>query len=154
MKRNLSSLLTLYFKVLLPSLWISLFGIAVIGAFLENDSSASAPPKFFLLALWISGTAFLYWLCIRLKNVSIDNEFLYVSNYLKEITIPLSNIYFVTENRWVNIHPVTIHLRSPSEFGDKITFMPKIRLFPFFGSHPVVKELKALPKVEQSDLDV
>jgi len=141
--------------VLLPSLGISFFSIGVISAFLGNDSRASAaPPTFFLFAAWILGTAFLYWFCARLKSVSIDGEFLHVSNYLKEIAIPLSNIYFVTENKWVNIHPVTIHLRTPSEFGNKITFMPKTRLFPFFGSHPVVKELKALPNVEKWDLDL
>src|SRR5215207_347830 len=146
MKRNLSSSLTVYFKVLLPCLWITTLGVGVIGAFLGNDPrAAAAPPSFFLLAVWILGTAFLYWFCVRLKSVSIDGEFLYVPNYLKGIAIPLSNIYFVRENKWLNIHPVTIHLRTPSKFGNKITFMPKTRLFPLFDSHPVVKELKSLP---------
>ena len=81
---------------------------------------------------WIVGCVFIYWICIRLKEVSVDDDFLYVSNYRKEIAIPLSEIYDVTENVWVNIHPVTIHLRSPSEFGDKIVFMPTTRFFAFF----------------------
>jgi len=63
-----------------------------------------------------------------------------------QIAIPLSEIYDVTENVCVNIHPVTIHLRSPSEFGDKIVFMPTTRFFAFFSPHPVVNELKELAR--------
>ena len=58
-------------------------------------------------------------------------------------TIPLSEISDVTENVWINIHPVTIHLRAPSEFGSRIVFMPKVRFFDF-SSHPVVNELKGI----------
>lgn len=39
-----------------------------------------------------------------------------------------------------------IHLKWPSEFGDKIVFMPKTRIFAMFSSHPVVKELKRLAR--------
>jgi hypothetical protein len=67
------------------------------------------------------------------------------ANYLKEISIPLSDVYDVTENFRVNIHPVTIHLKTPSAFGDKIRFMPQSRVL-WFGSHPVVGELKELAR--------
>ena len=79
--------------------------------------------------------------------MSVADGFLYVSNYMKEITVPLTEIYDVTENIWINIHPVTIHLKSPSEFGDKIRFMPKTRFFAWFSSHPIVNELKELAKL-------
>jgi hypothetical protein len=52
----------------------------------------------------------------------------------------------VTENVWLNMHPVTIHLKAPAEFGDRIVFMPKGRSFAFFSSHPVVAELKELAR--------
>lgn len=76
-----------------------------------------------------------------LKRVRIDQEFLYVSNYRREIALPLSSIDAVTENRWINLHPVTIHLRVPTAFGQKITFMPKGLVFGW-SSHPVVEELR------------
>lgn len=85
---------------------------------------------------------------MRLKALSVDGRFLYVSNYVDEITIPLSQISDVTENRWVKGHPVTIHLKSPSEFGDKIVFLPIIEPFLFWGSHPVVSELKAMARLK------
>lgn len=146
MKQRLSSLQTFLMKIILPIIWITSFGIGVINSFIGKDMGSDMPPKTFFLIFWILGIAFLYWICIRLKTVSVDGNFLYVSNYIKEISIPLSDISDVTENRWINIHPVKIHLKTPSEFGETIIFMPKIRLFAFFSSHPVVNELKELVK--------
>ena len=79
---------------------------------------------------------------MRLKKVSLDGETLIVSNYFREIKIPAGLIERVTEIRWINIHPVTIHFRSVTEFGKQITFMPKIRFFKSWSPHPVVAELE------------
>jgi len=146
MKRRLSSLQTFLMKFIFPVFWISIWGTGTLMMFLTGVDDPKAPPKWLFLILWIVITPFLYWTCMRLKEVSVDDNFLYVSNYLKEIAIPLSEIQDVTENVWVNLHPVTIHLRSSSEFGDKIVFMPTARVFAFFSSHPVVKELKELAR--------
>ncbi|HEX8129309.1 MAG TPA: hypothetical protein VF527_09425 [Pyrinomonadaceae bacterium] len=145
MKRRLSSLQTILIKVVFPVLWIGVWGIGTLSMFLISDWNPDAPPRFLFLSIWVIGAAIIYWSSVRLKKVSVDENFLYVSNYLKEISIPLSDIDDVTENVWVNIHPVTIHLKSPSAFGDKIRFMPKVR-FALFSSHPVVGELKELAR--------
>ena len=132
-------------KFVLPGVWIPFFGAPTIGMFVLTDEGLESPSAWILLLVWIAGSAFFLWDSFRLKAVSVDENLLYVSNYLKEIAIPLSHIYDVTENVWLNTHPVTIHLKSPSEFGGRIVFMPKTR-FLFFSSHPVVKELKQLAK--------
>ena len=142
MRTRLSSLQTFWTKVVFPAVWIPLFGLAPLIGFLGQPEASDASVKWTFLFAWLAGTAFIYWSCIRLKAVSLDGSHLYVSNYLKEISIPLTEVSDVTENVWLNIHPVTIHLRSPSEFGDKIVFMPKVRFFAFFSSHPVVGNLK------------
>lgn len=72
----------------------------------------------------------------------MDGEYLYVSNYLREIKVLRSEICKVTENVFVNIHPVWIHFRRTTDFGDYIMFMPRARLFAFFSSHPIVAELR------------
>jgi hypothetical protein len=74
----------------------------------------------------------------------VDATSLYLSNYLREITVPLNMIAEVTEDRWINIHPVTVHFRITTEFGQKITFIPTTRFFGLGSSHPVVAELKQL----------
>jgi hypothetical protein len=58
--------------------------------------------------------------------------------------VPINFIESVTENRWINVHPVTVHFRGDTEFGRTITFMPKSRLMFFWSSHPVVGELKRM----------
>lgn len=144
--RTLSSMQTFLMKVVFPVIWIGLFGFGTfmlwVGA-ISGRAGASAPAflKWQFLVMWIAGSAFILWSCGRLKRVRIDREFLYVSNYRREVAVPLSMIEDVTENRWINIHPVTVRFRVPTEFGQTITFMPTARFFGW-SSHPVVKELR------------
>ena len=91
---------------------------------------------------------FSYFTCASLKEVSADEHSLYISNYINEISIPLDDIDNVTENTWLNIHPVTIHLKHPSRFGSEITFMPKIKFSAFGEEHPVVHELRRAAKID------
>jgi len=143
---------TLYFK-LLPVLWSFGFGLGTIALWLEafRGKNNEPPPegmKYIFTAVWAVVTIAAWRSCAGLKRVRIDGTRLYVSNYLEEISIPFSDIAKVTEDRWVNIHPVTIHLKNATEFGDRITFMPTSR---FFGwtSHPVVHELKQLAGIDR-----
>jgi len=92
----------------------------------------------------IVGFSIWYVVAGRLLVVLVDDRFLYVSNYRKEIRIRLSDVSKVTENAFINIHPVTIQLSKRTDFGTRITFMPKIWRVFFFGSHPVVAELNEL----------
>jgi hypothetical protein len=131
-------------KIVFPAFWISLWGVGTLMMFLGRLEGTGETLKWVFLFVWMVGSAFIYWSCVGFKKVNIDGDFLYVSNYIKKISIPLSEIQDVTEIVWLNIHPVTIHLKSPTEFGDKIVFMPRVRVFAFFSSHPVVAELKEL----------
>lgn len=81
-----------------------------------------------------------------------------VSNYLKEISIPLTDISEVTaldfkqllEKAWLNYHPVTVHLKRSSAFGNRITFMPEFDISSFGSSHPVVAELRKFAQTRRS----
>ena len=61
-----------------------------------------------------------------LKQVSMDEQHLYVSGYSdpQEIAVPLSEIASVKQWRGKGIRPVTVTFRSPSRFGGKIRFQP------------------------------
>jgi hypothetical protein len=145
--KTLSSAQTLIMKIVFPFIWIIGFGFGTLCLWLGelHGKNGVAAPAFFkwqFLGIWIAGTLFIRWGCVGLKRVRRDSENLYVSNFMKEIAVPLNMIENVTENRWINIHPVTIHFRSTTEFGQKITFMPAMRFMSFWSSHPVVEELK------------
>ncbi len=147
--RTLSSAQTFVMKYIFPTMWISGFGIGTLGLFLgayHGHNDPSPDTKWQFLAAWIAGTSFILWGCARLKRVRVDESGLLVSNYLKETRIPFDDIREVSENRWINIHPVTIHFRRSTPFGERVVFMPRVRLFSW-RSHPVVGELRTLAHI-------
>lgn len=153
MKRQLSSNGTFFAKIVMPcAAIVSLSGVT-LGIFFGMGGEKPLPLslKFMFLALPVVAAAILYWTVMKYMAVSVADNFLYVSNYMKEISIPLSNVGDVTEIVWLRGHPVTIHLKTDSEFGKKITFMPQTRGFNFFSPHPVVAELKELAKIKDDE---
>ena len=103
------------------------------------------PPqtKFVFLIVWIAGTTSILWAYAGLKRVRMDERQLYVSNYFREFDVPFSAITNVKQNRWINSRPITIYFRDATQFGDRVTFMPKQRI-QFWRIDPVVNELKQL----------
>jgi general stress protein CsbA len=145
--KTISSAQTFLMKIVFPVLWITGFGIITLSLWLgwihiKTFIFPSIETKWRFLAIWIIGTPFVIWSCSGLKRVRLDSTHLYISNFRKEIAVPLNNIANVTENRWINIHPITIHFQSSTAFGQRITFMPTVRPFGFRSSHPIVAELK------------
>ncbi len=142
--RTLSSSQTFWIKVVFPLLWIGGFSAGTLAMFLQPGQDSVEPPaiKWIFLMATIAGAAFLYWGCIRLKRVRMDDQALYVSNYLREIRIPLQQVETIGENKWINLHPVTIEFHDKTDFGQRIVFMPKVRWFAFWSSHPVVEEIR------------
>jgi hypothetical protein len=62
----------------------------------------------------------------RLKQVAVDDHFLYVSDYSdsEQVAIPLNEIARITQWHGKTLRTVTVHLRSPSKFGERIQFQP------------------------------
>ena len=95
-----------------------------------------------IIFLGLGGVA-VYWSTVRLKYVRMDDRFLYVSNGLREIEVPLRDVTGVTYNRWTRTHLVTLEFAHDTEFGERIVFMPSVRAFAFWSVHPVVAEIEA-----------
>ena len=150
---TLSSKQTFLMKFVFPALWFGAFGLGA-GLVLSHPETAPVPPM--VLGLYLAaccvGSVLIYLYNVPLKRVRVDGATLYVSNYRKEIAVPASSIEKVTENRWINIHPVTLHLRAPGEFGSSLIFMPTLRWWANWEPHPVVKELEALALREPKGL--
>lgn len=148
MPQFLSARETFLMKWIFPVMWIGGFGLGTLLLFLkEHDATGKPLPehiRWTFLFAWLLGSGFIWWGCGRLKRVKVDGTSLYISNYLREITVPLREIRTVSENRWINIHPVTIELCVETAFGHRIVFMPRTQPFLFFRSHPAVAELRRL----------
>ncbi len=136
------------FWKLFPVAWVSPFLIGAIRLFWEwltLPGGAKSPFADFnplILLFPILGGTFAFWMLGGLKRVFLKGDSLLVSNYLKEVEIPLSDVEHVSGPENSSHRRIAIHLRSPSAFGNKIVFMP-----PLFGAREVADELKRWAEV-------
>lgn len=117
MKRRLSSLLVpLYKLTFFFVLASSIFSLLI------NFRNFSAPGLLFVSA-WL---IFLYFTVHRWKSVYLNGGVLLVSNYLKTVEVPISDIVKVEGSSFWGWQPqtVTLKLKSTSLFGDEIIFVP------------------------------
>jgi hypothetical protein len=141
-RESLSSILTIIYKFIFPTIWLGGFGLGTIAMVL------SEPPDWAFVIPLLIGFLLFYFFCFPLKSVEIDESYLYVSNYIKTIRVPFSQIVEVTESRLVNIHPIWIRFNTPTEFGSMIIFMPYFEFGTLFMmSHPVVTKLRELARL-------
>src|SRR5215213_1155071 len=134
MKRRLSSMLTPLYKLIFLSV---LSGVLYR---LTNGFRSSDLPGLAFLSFWC---AIWYVLTHRWKSVYLAGGTLYVSSYLKKVEIPLSEVKEIKASSWWGRQPrtITMTLKSRSEFGDRIVFVPRGA---GFGASEVEQELKRL----------
>ena len=132
MRRRLSSALTPVYKLVF--LLVVSYGLYSLTRDFRN---VSLSPLLFLslwCAIWCAVTS-------RWKSVYLEGDALYVSNYLKEIRIPLAEVRGVEASSFMRPRTVIVTLKSPSEFGKRIVFVPSEA---GFGASEVVQELRRL----------
>jgi hypothetical protein len=154
MSKPLSSGTTFFLKFVFSgiflgcSVWLISYWIIQLIRFPRELS----PGALVFTIVWVvATTTFCYQLTVPLKQVSIDDQNLRVSNYLHEITIPLSEISQVHQTRFFNVRPVIVHMRSPTRFGHTIKFVPQTAFHWWWNEHPIVTELKDAVRDQQKD---
>lgn len=141
-RATLSSARTPFLKIAYPIALPGLFASATLFMFLSPPPDLPARLPWVFLFFTVAGSVFIWWIYVPLKRVRMDDRALYISNYMKEIVVPLSNVAELTESWWLSDHPVTIRFHSATEFGSHIVFTPKLRWFGAWSSHPVVAEIR------------
>ena len=94
-------------------------------------------------AAWAIGTTFLLLTCAPLKRVKLNGPILVISNYRHDISVPVSEIAAVRQNRLINLRPVTITFRRETPFGNAVTFIPRAS-FRLFSEDDIVTRLRGL----------
>jgi hypothetical protein len=148
MKRMISSAWTLPYKIMIP---IMLGAISIILMVSLVSSSSPLPRNAYIVVAWsVAGTLFFSWWGLGLKRVSVDDRNLYVSNWIREISIPLSGIDSVDSlyGGW----RVMVRLKAKYKFGWRIVFLAKWQPFVFSPSRSVVDELRLLVKSADENL--
>ena len=109
--------------------------------------SANDLVLFFGFAFAVFGIIFVRF-HFPLKQVELEDQTLYVSNYLREIQVPLRDVESVKQGFWFTRAFVTIWLRTQTDLGRRIVFIPPRRWSASWDRDPVVGELRAM--VEQA----
>lgn len=133
-------------QIRVPAVLLVALGIVTLLAFLGpiqlDGETLPDEIKWGLLAGWLLTAVGQYWSTGRLKQVEIDDEMLYVSNFVIEDTVALSDIGKVTQARGLNTEPVYVTFKRETDFGNRILFSPRGRNWRFWRAHPVVDELR------------
>ena len=155
MTQTLSSRNTFFLKWVVTPLWICLFGIGTVGMWiyalfpaghqvLWNDWLLWLSPF-----LWLFGSWYMNWGYGQLKKVRMDENNLYISNYLMEIEVPLAEVVEVEAMPLMVNRFVHLKFKNETRFGNKVVFLAKAQFLmtwsmsPLYVPHSVVAEIKA-----------
>jgi hypothetical protein len=142
MEINVTSLETYFYKYLLPVTFVPWDGLRAARATFAPSGPDAQNMWWVFLAAYCVMAVWVFWYAYRLKIVRMGEGSLSVRGYLKETQIPFSEVDGLKESAWPNIRHVTLKLRTPSEFGGKIVFIPKKRVETAAGKRATVEELR------------
>lgn len=105
----------------------------------------SAPP--FVIVLAIACVLLFPWVaivCLHLKRVTLTDEELRISNYRRQIVVPLREVASVAHAR-LGLRAIIVRFAHETQFGVEIRFLPQ-RTFSGVGgllwSSPIVDRLR------------
>jgi hypothetical protein len=144
--QRVSSLYTGIMKILPVPLVAMATVFALLG--IADHTLPAFPDGILVLTMTLGFLGCFLWGAYRLKFVAVDDNYLYVSGWLKHIAIPLSNIesidYFLGIKFMARL--IVVRLKSASEFGQTIYFMPTVgaAIRATLNAPSVVEELRQL----------
>jgi hypothetical protein len=144
---QLSSNLTLFFKIFLPIFWLTFFGAILAAALFVVDDPYFLGFRIWnfrlgTAAFWLSGFALFYFTVFKLKRVDANEEFLYVNSYFKSVRYPFNNIEKIELSDYGVFNFGHITLVDKGSFGKTISFLRSGRGFrQFLEKYPDYQEL-------------
>ncbi len=134
MKQVISSRFTFIYKLVLPILLVVYGGFGIIILLIKRQSQDFLS-LLTIFILMIIGGVVLYQTKKKLKKVWVENNALYISDYINAISLPFSEIASVQET-WPGIwggsrfptRQITIHLKAESKFGREIVMGTRLEL--------------------------
>jgi hypothetical protein len=144
--RRISSSMTFFYKRVFPAIWFGfllLFMAAPFIAPLVGGSVSGSPMAFLFVPAFM--IVFGYFSMKKLVFDLVDEvmdagDALIIRNGGSEERLALSDIMNVGYSQYMNPPRVTLSLRNPSKFGDRVAFCAPVSLLPFSTS-PIVDEL-------------
>ncbi len=143
--QRVSSNLTIFFKLFIPTVWIVFFTTFTLVLFLIDPQSlpflTSPVFKYPFLGLYIIFFLILYFTVIQLWRVEMGMDFYTATNYFKTYRLSYEDIERIQTIPLGRLKVITFRLKAKGSFGNKITFLASTQLLDIFlNSQPQVKE--------------
>ena len=140
MKQKLSSRFSMFARVLLSVLWQPI--VWAVGLYFLPHS---------ILVKWQGGVVALVvfqllvvcFYVLRLKDVWVDENYLYLATLFKKSQAPLEAITSVTDRTQGRARLIEIIFAQPNDIGPKLSFIPYFS-FSSVKNHPVTSEIRRL----------
>jgi hypothetical protein len=144
--RRISSGMTFFYKRIFPIIWFGFLTLFMAAPFILPmiGGAISGSPMPFLIApvMMIVGYFFMKRLIFDLVDEVLDaGDALVIRNGHLEERVALSDIMNVGYSQFMNPPRVTLSLRSPGMFGDRVSFCAPVSLMPTFSTSPIIDEL-------------
>ncbi len=149
---RVSSNLTIFFKVFLPTVWIVFFTSILITIFTISDQTLPAITttgfKIGFIVFYLSMLLIIYFSIFQLKRVEFGEDSYIVTNYLKTYRLIYDDIEQIDLNPMGRVILIKFKLRANSSFGKKITFLASKQLYDIFMSTHLNVENKFKPLIK------
>jgi hypothetical protein len=141
--------MTFFYKRVFPVIWFGFLALFMAVPLFRSEvrGSVSGSSLEFLLAP-VAMAIFGYFIMKKLVFDLVDEvldagDALVIRNGDTEERVALSDIINVSYTQLTNPPRVTLSLRNPTQFGDRVTFCAPVRLSPLkaFSPHPAIDEL-------------
>jgi hypothetical protein len=143
---RISSSATFFYKRIFPIIWFGGLLIFFATSFFSGVGPGHLPPAPFLLmpaVMVVFGFFVMKKLVFDLVDEVLDaGDALVIKNGRDQDRIPLSDIINVSYSQTSSPPRVTLSLRTPNMFGDRVTFCAPLRLLPF-STNPLIDDLIA-----------
>jgi hypothetical protein len=145
--RRISSGMTFFYKRIFPIAWFGFLAFFIATPFVApmlGGTISGSSLGFFLapVVMMIVGYIAMKKLLFDLVDEVLDaGEALVIRNGHLEDRIALSNITNVGYAQFMNPPRVTLSLRNPSIFGDRVSFCAPVSFMPTFSTSPIIDEL-------------
>lgn len=124
---RLSSNMTLFMAIVLPTLYISFFGLFVLVLFVSDNAviPRTGPFRWIVLGVFLLFVALIYLTIMRLRRVEYQDGKLFVTNYLKSFRYPIEDVEDILDYNFGLFRLGKIRLKQKGSFGRNIYFLLK-----------------------------
>ncbi len=140
---QVSSNLTLFLKIFIPTFYLVFFG-AFVGTiwFAGYDNFGKIDGdilRWASLFCYLAVTTIFLFTTMKLKRVEMDGQHLFVTNYFKHFRYSYDSIESIKEKEYPFVKIIQIRFKQTGSFGKKVSFLPsKSRFKAFLVSYPEV----------------